>query len=91
MYIAVLVKGRAIHLSYVDRRRDVFCLFYKWNCMRPIVARLNPVVDEVLLYCYNVVSTFCKRRLIKKLKKIVTNLRCIHGFSWYKRSNDSQS
>ena len=27
--IAVLVKGRAIHLSYVDRRTDVFRLVYK--------------------------------------------------------------
>ena len=40
------IKGRANHLSYVDRRTDVFCLVNKWNCMRPIVARLNPVVNE---------------------------------------------
>ena len=40
------IKGRANHLSYVDRRTDVFCLVNKWNCMRPIVARLNPVVNK---------------------------------------------
>ena len=58
------IKGWAIHLSYVDRRTDVFCLVNKWNCMRPIVARLNPVVNKALRHCYNVVSTFRKRRLI---------------------------
>ena len=31
---------------------------------RPIVARLDPVVNEALRHCYNVVSTFRKRRLI---------------------------
>ena len=58
------IKGRANHLSYVDRRTDVFCLVNKWNGMRPIVARLSPVVNEALRHCYNVVSTFRKRRLI---------------------------
>ena len=62
------IKGRANHLSYVDRRTDVFCLVRpnrpKWNCTRPIVARLNPVVNEALRHCYNVVLTFRKRRLI---------------------------
>ena len=32
--------------------------------MRPIVARLNPVVNEALRHCHHVVSTFCKHRLI---------------------------
>ena len=32
--------------------------------MRPIVARLNPVVNEALRHCFNIVSTFCKHRLI---------------------------
>ena len=32
--------------------------------MRPIVDRLNLVVNEALCHCYNVVSTFCKLRLI---------------------------
>ena len=32
--------------------------------MRPIVARLNAVVNEALRHCYNVISTFRKRRLI---------------------------
>ena len=40
------IKGWAIHLSCVDRRTDVFCLFNMWNFMRPIVARLNPVVNK---------------------------------------------
>ena len=40
------IKGPSIHLSYVDRRTDVFCLVNKWNCMHPIVARLNPVVNK---------------------------------------------
>ena len=57
-HIAVLVKGRAIHLSYVVRCTDIFCLVYKWNCMRPIVARLNPIVlveyTSLLQRCINI-------------------------------------
>ena len=58
------IKGRSIHLSYVNRRTYVFYLVNTCNCMRPIVARLNPVVNEALRHCYNVISTFRKRRLI---------------------------
>ena len=38
----------------------------------------------------NVYKNYDNLQKIKKLKKIVTNLGCIHGFSCNKRLNDSQ-
>ena len=49
--LQVLVKGRAIHLSYIDRHIDVFCLLLQFKAYQMVSMIMNMIPH---LNCKNI-------------------------------------